>query len=223
MSDDWFDRSYRSDDTTPADLDGRILAAARRATRRWTIPVIAAGALTATAATILGILLTQHDLHLAPAKSSLVAPQATERNLSIDLDPAEEGSEVANRQITSKTAPPSGPPQAALPDLRAEIAEAAEDPVVVAPEPDCERSVIIGPLAGGGPELLQLCSSAGLLRIEIIWGGDAPCPSELKVKMEKTDTTPRVTLDNGDLVVGTARYRCEEGDWIAVEEAHEDR
>ena len=64
MSDGWFDRSYRSNEAPPAELDARVLAAARRATRRWTLPALAAAALIAAAVLILGLLVTGHQLHV---------------------------------------------------------------------------------------------------------------------------------------------------------------
>ena len=38
MSDDWFDETYRSNETTPAELDARVLSAARSAVRRRWFP-----------------------------------------------------------------------------------------------------------------------------------------------------------------------------------------
>ena len=99
------------------------------------------------------------------------------------------------------------------------MAEETQVPVVVAPELNCERSVMIGPLGGiGRRDLIQFCFSEGVLHIEIVWDGDASCPSRLQVK---TVADPRVTLEKNDLVVGATRYRCERGDWITVEESNE--
>ena len=42
MSDDWFDETYRSNETTPAALDARVLSAARSAVRRRWFPRAAA-------------------------------------------------------------------------------------------------------------------------------------------------------------------------------------
>ena len=46
MSDDWFDKTYRSNETTPAELDARVLSAARSAVRRRRFPgaAVVAGA-----------------------------------------------------------------------------------------------------------------------------------------------------------------------------------
>ena len=46
MSDDWFDKTYRSNETPPAELDARVLSAARSAVRRRRFPgaAVVAGA-----------------------------------------------------------------------------------------------------------------------------------------------------------------------------------
>ncbi len=70
MSDDWFDKTYRSEGTPPADLDERILKRARRATRRWAGSLVAAGIFTVAVALILAIVLTSIELDVPPTERS---------------------------------------------------------------------------------------------------------------------------------------------------------
>lgn len=70
MSDDRFDRSFRSEESPPAEVDARVLAAARRATRRWVLPLIAAALLTITALAVLGFLVTRHEQYVPSASGT---------------------------------------------------------------------------------------------------------------------------------------------------------
>lgn len=78
MSEDWFDRTYRSDETSPPDLDARILKQARRATRRWVIALIAGATLTIAIALALAIVLMNIELDVPP----------TERQPPREVEPA---------------------------------------------------------------------------------------------------------------------------------------
>ena len=68
MSDDWFDKTYRSEGTPPADLDARILRRARRATRRWAGSLVVAGIFTVAVALILAIVLANIELDVPPTE-----------------------------------------------------------------------------------------------------------------------------------------------------------
>ncbi len=68
MSDDWFDKTYRSEETPPPDLDARILKRARRATRRWAGSLVAAGIFTIAAVLVLAIMLANIELDVPPAE-----------------------------------------------------------------------------------------------------------------------------------------------------------
>ncbi|MDE0054674.1 MAG: hypothetical protein OXP28_09605 [Gammaproteobacteria bacterium] len=163
MSEDWFDKTYRSDETPPAELDARILKTARRATRRWAGSLIAGGVFTIIVALILAAVLT---------------------NIELDVPPAE-------RPAASEAGP--HPPA----------------------EGDCERSLsLVGPLGGPGrQDRVEVCVAAGLLRAELTWDGDPSCPSRFSVAA--SPDTP-VRLDGGDMVIGSARYRCANGVWSRI-------
>ncbi len=83
MSEDWFDKTYRSDETPPAELDARVLKAARRATRRWAGSLVAAGVFTIIVALVLAAVLTNVELDVPPTER----PSASEAG----PDPAAEG------------------------------------------------------------------------------------------------------------------------------------
>ena len=70
MSEDWFDKTYRSDETSPADLDARVLRRARRATRRWAVALVAGAVLTLAIALILAIVITRIELDVPPTERS---------------------------------------------------------------------------------------------------------------------------------------------------------
>ena len=78
MSEDWFEKTYRSDEISPADLDARILRQARRATRRWVVALVAGAAFTIAIALVLAIVLTNIELDVPP----------TERRPPRDAEPA---------------------------------------------------------------------------------------------------------------------------------------
>ena len=173
MSDGWFDRSYRSDETPPAELDARVLAAAHRATRRWTLPLVAAGALTTIAVAVLGFLITGHEQYVPPDEAprfdstpggdgfriDVVQPSRDQERLS---PPTELASPGMLRE-------PGGIPPA---DSRAE-AEESQAPHRTSPELDCGRSALIGPLGGPGQrDLIQICSGDGTVYIDVVWDGE---------------------------------------------------
>ena len=160
MSEDWFDKSYRSDEKSPADVDARVLRRARRATHRWAVSLVAGGAFTIVAAFVLAAVLTNVELDVPP----------TERPAARDAEPY-----------------PAG-------DI------------------DCVRSLaLVGPLGGPGRrDRAEICIGADLLRAEISWDGEPSCPSRFAVKAS-ADTSIR--LDEGDIVIGSTRYRCVEGKW----------
>ncbi|MDE0342333.1 MAG: hypothetical protein OXK82_04035 [Deltaproteobacteria bacterium] len=214
MSDGWFDRAYRSGETPPAELDARVLAAARRATRRWTLPAVAAGALTIVAAAVLGFLITSHELYVRTDEAPVVVDSPPEGDgFRIDVvQPS--GNPERLRPLTEIASPemlrePGGIPPA---DSRAE-AEGSKEPLRTSAELDCRRSALVGPL--GGPErgdLVQICSGDGVLYIDVVWDGEPACPSRLE--LEAPSGVP-VRLDGPDLVVAKARYRCQNGQWVA--------
>lgn len=68
MSEDWFDKTYRSDETPPAELDARVLKTARRATRRWAGSLIAGGVVTIIVALALAFVLTNIELDVPPTE-----------------------------------------------------------------------------------------------------------------------------------------------------------
>ena len=84
MSDDWFDKTYRSEGTPPADLDARILKRARRATRRWAGSLVAAGIVTVAVALILAIVVTNIELDVPPTERS--TPRDVESPAPADAD-----------------------------------------------------------------------------------------------------------------------------------------
>ena len=159
MSEDWFDKTYRSDEKSPADLDARILRQARRVTRRWAIALVAGAAFTVAIALVLAIVLANVELDVPP----------TERPAARDAEP-----------------------------YPAEI--------------DCVRSLsLVGPFGGTGrQDRAEICVGAGLLRAEFSWDGDSSCPSRFVV--EASPDTP-VRVDEGDIVIGSARYGCIDGEW----------
>ena len=214
MSDGWFERSYRSGETPPAELDARVLAAARRATRRWTLPAIAAGALTIVAAGVLGFLITGHEQYVPPDEAPRFDSTPGGDGFRIDVvqpsgepEPLSPHTEFASPGMLRE---PGGIPPT---DPKTETEESPE-PHRTSPELDCDRSALIGPL--GGPErrdLIQICSAAGSLYIDVVWDGEPACPSRLELH---THSGAPVSLDGRDLVVAQTRYRCQEGQWNAT-------
>ena len=212
MSEDWFDRSYRSDERPPADLDARILAAARRATRRWMLPAIAAGAFIIVAAAVLGFLVTGHELYVSPDDTPALNRPAGGEEFRIDVVQPRAAPGRAGRP--EDLAPPgmlSEPGGIAPPGAGTQPAE-GERPAATYPETDCRRSVLIGPL--GGPnrrDLVQVCTMDTTVQIEIAWDGEPPCPSRLE--LDAPSGSP-VGLERRELVIAESRYRCEQGRWV---------
>ena len=68
MSDDWFDKTYRSDETSPAELDAKVLKRARRATRRWAVALMVAAAVTVGIALVLALILAMIELDVPPTE-----------------------------------------------------------------------------------------------------------------------------------------------------------
>lgn len=174
MSEDWFDKTYRSDETSPADLDARVLKQARRATRRWVVALMAGAAATIAIALVLAIVLTNIELDVPP----------TERRPPRDAEPVAADPLPADEAVNGGT------------------------------QQNCVRWMrLVGPLGGPGrQDRADICFDAVLLRAEIFWDGDPSCPSRLEVEAS-ADT--RVLLDEGALVLGSARYRCIDGEWIS--------
>ena len=173
MSEDWFDKTYRSDETSPADLDARILKQARRATRRWAVALVTGAAFTIAIALVLAIVLTNIELDVPP----------TGRQPARDTEP-------------SATADPAGEVASGETDLQR----------------NCARSLLlVGPFGGPGrQDHASICLAADLLRADFFWDGEPSCPSRLEVAA--SSDTP-VLLEGGDLVIGSARYRCANGEW----------
>ena len=174
MSEDWFDKTYRSDETSPAELDARVLRKARRATRRWAVALMAGAAFTIAIALVLAIMLTNIELDVPP----------TERRPARDTQP-------------STTV-----------DLPADEAASGE----TGPQRNCARSLLlVGPFGGPGrQDRAEICLAADLLRAEFFWDGEPSCPSPLEVE---ASSDASVLLEGGDLVIGSARYRCVNGEW----------
>ena len=215
MSDGWFDRSYRSDETPPAELDARVLAAARRATRRWTLPALAAGGLIAAAILILGLLVTGHQLHVPVGDRATSDSSPDADALEVDIARPPGGTDSTNAHppyhLTEPLAEPSGN---VLSDPFVD-GVAVQAPVASVPEFNCVRSALIGSLGGlGRNDLVQICASDDKVRVEIVWDGEPPCPSSLEVE---TPPRPTLALDGADLIIAGARYRCAEGQWNPVE------
>ena len=174
MSEDWFDKTYRSDETSPADLDARVLKEARWASRRWAVALVAGAVFTIAIALVLAIVLT---------------------NIELDVPPT--GRQPARDREPSATA-----------DLSADESPGGE----TGPQRNCGRSLLlVGPFGGPGrQDRAEICVAADLLRAEFFWDGEPSCPSRLEV--EVSADTP-VLLEQGDLVIGPARYRCVDGEW----------
>ena len=86
MNDDWFDRAYRSDETPPEELNARVLAAARRVTRRWVVPAIAAAVATLIAALLIALALVSHELYVPPDTEPAKEPDGQDQELRLELD-----------------------------------------------------------------------------------------------------------------------------------------
>ena len=174
MSEDWFDKTYRSDETSPADLDARILKQARRATRRWVVALLAGAAFTIAIALVLAIMLTNIELDVPP----------TERRPARDTQPA-----TANEAAAGE----AGAQQ------------------------NCARSMLlVGPLGGPGRrDRAEICLTGDLLRAEFLWDGESSCPSRLEAEVP---ADAPVILEQGDLVIGSAGYRCVGGEWTPIAE-----
>ena len=182
MSEDWFKRSYRSEERPPTELDARVLAGARRATRRWAVPLAASAVLMILAALLFAALLASVELDVPPADEGAGRDPTPAR-----LDPPAPTSD----NTSPKT--PVSPPRSG---------------------PCSVPNVLVGPLGGPGRrDRAALCHVGGLLRVDVVWDGEAPCPSQLSVPVA---ADAPVALDGSALRVGSARYRCEQGQW-AVE------
>ncbi len=185
MSDDWFNKSYRSEARPPAELDARVLAGARRATRRWAVPLAASAALTVVVALVFAAMLASVELEVPPESER---PPADRPPVVLDLP--ESTGEGPRRRVGAPSPSLSASPG---PDLCA--------------APD----VLVGPLGGAGRrDRATLCRVGGLLRVEFAWDGAAACPSQLSLPVAAD--TP-VELEGNALRVGPVLYRCEEGGW----------
>ena len=124
MSEDWFDKSWRSEARPPAELDARVLAGARRATRRWAVPLAAAAALTVVVALVFAALLASVELDVPPDSERV---RANTPPVVLDL-PASTSDGTRARRNAPATAP-SAPPR---------------------PGPCAIPNVLVGPLGGAG-------------------------------------------------------------------------
>ena len=215
MSDGWFDRSYRSVETPPEKLDARVLAAARRATRRWTLPVIAAGALTIVAVAVLGFLISGHELYVPPDEAPLFDSTVNGDAFRIDvIQTSDEPERLSPPAQLSSPALLREPGGVAPPDYERE-SEAGEEHGGSPTELDCRRSALVGPL--GSPDtrdVIHVCSGNGNLYIEVVWDGQPPCPSRLELP---APSGVPVTLNGRELVVAETRYRCQNGQWVGTD------
>ena len=186
MSEDWFDRSYRSEEHPPAELDARILAGARRTTRRWAVPLAAAATLTVVAGLVFAALLASVDLDVPPDSESTAVDAPP-----LVLDLPSSTTDTGRPEISVRVAPAPAPPAAGSCSV---------------------PSVLVGPFGGPGRrDRAALCHVGGLLRVELAWDGEPSCPSRLSVPLSAD--TP-VSLDGAALVVGATRYRCARGQWV---------
>ena len=139
MSDDWLDRSYRSDESPPAEVDAKVLSAARRATRRWVLPLIAAAVLTITALAVLGFLVTRHEQYVPSASGADFTVPAertavdTEEFYLPEAGPTNQGSDP-NLYGSS-----AAPPKVDLPDMRTEALLDARRFAESFPDISCEE------------------------------------------------------------------------------------
>ena len=139
MSDDWFDRSFRSEESPPAEVDARVLAAARRATRRWVLPLIAAALLTITALAVLGFLVTRHEQYVPSASGTDFTVPAEGTAVDTEefhLPEADSTSQGFDPNLYRSSA---APPKVDLPDMRTEALLDARRSVDSLPDISCEE------------------------------------------------------------------------------------
>ena len=190
MSEDWFDKSWRSAARPPAELDARVLAGARRATRRWGVPLAAAAALTVVVALVFAALLASVELDVPPGSERV---RANTPPVVLDLPASTSDGTRARRNAPAAALP--APPR---------------------PGPCAIPNVLVGPLGGAERrDRVSLCHVGGLLRVDVVWDGESACPEQLSVPVSAE--TP-VALDGDALRVGSARYRCESGQWVRTAE-----
>ena len=233
MSEDWFDRSYRSDETPPAELDIKILKNARRATRRRAGLLTLGGVFTMTVAVVGSVLLTNVELNFRPAGGPLAPgaePSAPANLPYTDSGEANDG-DIWEAEGTSKLDEVRIFPESGTFDLPStyEIAPRNEPASSTSPPPqmvprqtesvmplflteNCARSsLLVGPFGGWGrQDRAELCYIEGVLLVDFVWDGEPSCPSRLQVEAP-ADT--RIYLDDGDLAIGSVRYSCTNGQW----------
>ena len=135
MPDEFFDRSRRSHDSRPGKAEARILTSVQRVTRRWILPLIAAGALTVVALAVLGILVTRHPQYEPPATESAAGLTIPEGELEIEalFSPAKQEAISLERE-SNLLAPPPKPPEVSMPDLQIETLQQNLEPAKPFPE-----------------------------------------------------------------------------------------
>ena len=160
MPDGRFDRSRRSDASPPTEAAAKILAAARRTTWRWTLPLVAAAALTVTALAVLGFLVTGHEQYVPPATGTDFA--APMDGIAVDTEFSQSAAEStilgpeANRRR-----PVSAPPRVDLPDLREEALLNARKSAEAFPEITCDDSAAHrGPDSSDRQDVSEFCIDA---------------------------------------------------------------
>ena len=117
MSDDWFDETYRSNETTPAELDARVLSAARSAVRRRWFPRAAAVAGGAGGAVRRRPLLAVAGTAIAAATAAFVALPVLDRGGFEPPSPASwDGTDAVRRRspVTLGAPPPQTASELAL-------------------------------------------------------------------------------------------------------------
>ena len=233
MSEDWFDKSYRSDESPPAELDIKILKNARRATRRRGRLLMLGGVFTLTVAVVGSVLLTNVELNYRPAGGPLAPgaePSAPAHLPYTDSGEANDG-DIWEAEGTSKSPEAGRFPESGTFDLPSaheftplnEPTSSTSPPLQMVPSQtesamplflteNCARSsLLVGPFGGWGrQDHAELCLNEGVLRIDFVWDGEPSCPSRLQVEAP-ADT--RIYLDDGDLAIGSVRYSCTNGQW----------
>lgn len=179
MSHDRREPPRRSGKSSPAEEDARVLAAARRTTRRWTLPLIAAAALTTAALAVLGFLVTGHEQYVPPVTGT--DPAVPVEGIAVDTDIFLPEADSVFRESGANLRESSAlPPKLELPNMRKQALLDARTSVESSPDISCEESAT-HELPGGSDRQdgIQLCfDDAVHLHIGAEPGSDATRPTK---------------------------------------------